>query len=489
MTDRREMIRALARIRDRNADAAILERARELLRREAPDLVEALDDPDPGSAAALLAIFGEDDGLGSLLGAALLDEGGRVEVPLRDAWEDTRVGLRAGLMAESGAVDLADEVLANLGFEAPPVAAAVHAESGAVDVREQVREQVEPQVELGLPWERLLGAALRDEAGAVDVAGAVLGAVAEPDASLALPLAEALRHEAGAVDVTSTVLASLDIETAPVARAVEAEAGTVEITGQHSAELDGDLTLPVAAALHAEAGAIDVSAQVLAELQVQTAPVAAAVHAEAGAADVADAVMALTRPEWVSGLLDHELDAVSHRLAAAQLTPAASREMTTLAGQARELRAAVAREAGAVEPLWDAIAGELEVEAWDDSLVFEALADEAGTVDVAGAVMARVRRSAHAPTPSLPQPANRGWMLAALVSVAAAMFVVVGIGQHIPTPGPAADHALLQFADAREITVDDLSYSADAMVQVIQATGDEGDEGALIIWVDDEAVL
>ena len=45
-----------------------------------------------------------------------------------------------------------------------------------------------------------------------------------------------------------------------------------------------------------------------------------------------------------------------------------------------------------------------------------------------------------------------------------------------------------QFASATEIVVDDLSYDEQAFVQVIQDTDDQGEQ-ALIIWIDDEAVL
>jgi hypothetical protein len=68
--------------------------------------------------------------------------------------------------------------------------------------------------------------------------------------------------------------------------------------------------------------------------------------------------------------------------------------------------------------------------------------------------------------------------------MAAIVLLVVGASQLIggyQSVGPAVP-APMQFASASEIIVDELEWSD--TVQVMQT---EGDEGALIIWVDEEA--
>ncbi len=161
----------------------------------------------------------------------------------------------------------------------------------------------------------------------------------------------------------------------------------------------------------------------------------------------------------------------------------------------RQLRAAIAREAGPAPALWVDVATAIgadpsdEVAGWDGLLLAEAVRAEAGEVDVASDVMRRAHRTAVAPVPVetvVPEPANRGftWGAAALAAVA---LIAVVVAQPWTSTSGAAD-AELQFADAGEIVVDDLSYAEDALVQVIQATDDDGAE-ALIIWVDEEALL
>jgi hypothetical protein len=122
----------------------------------------------------------------------------------------------------------------------------------------------------------------------------------------------------------------------------------------------------------------------------------------------------------------------------------------------------------------------------------DAIEAEAGTVDVVEAVMAQVRRDSVVPgyAPVEQKPSNTRWMHWSALAVAAAMLVSI-----VSLPilrGSSNSEGLvsagLQFASAAEIVVDDLSYDEEVFVQVIQDTDDEGGQ-ALIIWIDDEAVL
>jgi hypothetical protein len=112
--------------------------------------------------------------------------------------------------------------------------------------------------------------------------------------------------------------------------------------------------------------------------------------------------------------------------------------------------------------------------------VAEAVAFEAGTVDVAGRVMAELGLAAR-PTPvavpaPLPLVANnaRAFRWAAVALAAAALFaLIVGRGEVV-----APEH--FELAQAGDVVVEDLTYSEG--VQVVQL---EGTDGAVILWVDD----
>jgi hypothetical protein len=278
----------------------------------------------------------------------------------------------------------------------------------------------------------LLRGAVSDEA--FDVADAVMAAIdVEPEVedpeglAFDVPLAEAIWGEAGWVEVAPVVASVLAIETLPVAEAVRTQAGTVDIVAGVMAEV-GEATLGVAEAIRTEAGAFDVPVDAFPGLSLPALPpVADAVRDEAGGVDVAHAVM---RDLGLGATLD------------------------------ADLRAAVL--------------------------------EAAGPIDLAGAVMAQIAppeevvrslpRVDVADEP-LPTPANRtGWSWGVLAMVAVAL-LFVGLSFNL---GGAShqDARPLQFASAHEIVVEDLNYADD--VQVMQA---EGDEGALILWIDEEAVL
>jgi hypothetical protein len=145
---------------------------------------------------------------------------------------------------------------------------------------------------------------------------------------------------------------------------------------------------------------------------------------------------------------------------------------------------AVAAEAGDVDVV-DAVMATLSLDA--PVPVAEAVRAEAGEIDVVSAVLTEIGAVAppvvvHEPV-AVPAPANdtRGWSWAGLAMAAVALVsVVVGA---LSLPGSETmTSAPMMFAHAGEVVVEDLSYGDD--VQVFQT---EGDQGAVILWVDEEA--
>ena len=262
---------------------------------------------------------------------------------------------------------------------------------------------------------------------------------------------DAVSAEAG-IDVADAVLAAIDADPLPLADAVRAEAGQADVSAEALVALDGT-SWPIGDAVRAEAGAVDVSAAVHAALQGFDLGLAQAARAEAGGVDVADDVMKALQVQDSGGL---------------------------------------------------------------DWMV-AAVRDEAGTVDVADAVMSTLGSrtampDAAADAPKVPQPANRRWfrrlaVVAAAVALIGATGVVggsaviggliwgassttapegAGGGVQIASEG-GSDQLLpspdMVFASAAEIVVEDLSYGDG--VQVFQ---DQGDAGAMILWVDEEVL-
>ena len=148
---------------------------------------------------------------------------------------------------------------------------------------------------------------------------------------------------------------------------------------------------------------------------------------------------------------------------------------------------AVANEADEIE-VTARILSSLKI---DTPPVASAVIGEAGTVDVVEDVMKHVHvHSVVSLDDDVITPANRPmWHLVGFAAVAAMFAAFIGVSFLSGTPLDAAgDSSGFQFASATEIVVDDLSYDEQAFVQVIQDTDDQGEQ-ALIIWIDDEAVL
>jgi hypothetical protein len=189
--------------------------------------------------------------------------------------------------------------------------------------------------------------------------------------------------------------------------------------------------------------------------------------AEAHHFEITDAVMRripLTDFPWGSLLAE----AVAHEAGTADVAHKVlvGLEIQGLAPIATAIRA----EAGTVE-LTARVMSELKLA---ESLpVAEAIRAEAGSVDVVDRVMLLV-----APQETL-VAANYRWVYASLLVAAITLLVVVTGRLVTPVGGPAE---MLQFARASEVVVEDLNYANDVQVMVL-----EGNDGAVIIWFDEEA--
>lgn len=279
-----------------------------------------------------------------------------------------------------------------------------------------------------------------------------LAELEEPDAgwdAVAVALREGLALEAVGVEVADRVMRRLPgqdfVYGSVTAEAVAREAGAVEVSQDVVARMSATVALDVAEAVRVEAGSTDVVEAVCAELQIAVEPLVAAVQREAGSVDVAHAVCA-------------ELELAGVPLAASVRSEAGSVEVAALVAAqlgepaAAPLVAAIAAEAGAVDVV-DAVLGDL------------------------GIAGQRLPPSVVEP-PRVPRPANRAWWGRGALAAAAVALFALGTQLLPGSPEP------VQFASASEVVVEDLDYADN--VQVFQA---EGDEGAVILWVDEEAVL
>jgi len=238
-----------------------------------------------------------------------------------------------------------------------------------------------------------------------------------------------------------------------LAEAVRAEAEDAPVPQVHDGwELIAEV---LREGLRAEAGQVDVADGVLRRLAVvgfAWGPViAAAVRAEAGVADVSAGVVAAL-------------------------------ELSALPPVAEAVRA----EAGDVD-VTGAVFAELGIAAAVP--LAEAVRAEAGSIDLADAVLAELSLQRAGAPPVVVQPAasapraandNHRFRWSTVALAAAAVFsVVVGA---VSLSGRDAPPEPMLFAHAGEVVVEDLSYGND--VQVFQT---EGDHGAVILWVDEEA--
>lgn len=255
------------------------------------------------------------------------------------------------------------------------------------------------------------------------------------------------------------------------------------------------------AAVHHEAGEVELVSPVFAELKLvlPILPLAEAILEEAGTIDLVEALEPMLDQGWISAMVDGELSATERQQAVQRLRahPEAGATMTAFATLGSDLRAAVAEEAGEPPFVWQGVAAALgidgeAVEGWDGALFAAAVRDEAGAVNVVDGVLGRITR----PLPSMisepiaiPEPANDRRWSGLLMVLAAAVVLLIAVPKGSvssfewnrgPTAQPTVDVTTARFASAGEIVVEHLDYGDHSNVYEVM-----GDEGALILWVDE----
>ena len=297
-------------------------------------------------------------------------------------------------------------------------------------------------------------------------------------------LREALSEE---LDVADDVMSAIANEAAPVAAAVREEAGDIEITAQTLEEL-GDLGVPIREAVFAEAGHVDIVAATMQALGDLGLSLNEAVAAEAGTVDLSGSVM--------TGLGFESLDIGASIRAEAGDIDIAVAVLTQVGGADSGLREAVMAEAGEVPDMWAGVLENIEeVEYLQGAR--ETLVPEAPVIMFGGdETVSPTGTAAVAPAPSayqVPAPANNNsrWAygVGALLMAAIALLVVGpnlmpgAIGTETPIQILVADNDLV-FALASDVIVENLESGDDVMVMQMM-----GDDGAMILWVDEGEVL
>jgi hypothetical protein len=293
-------------------------------------------------------------------------------------------------------------------------------------------------------------------------------------------------------DVSRAVIAVLETAGAAVAQesatAPEAERSVVPSA------------VPVGLAVRAEAGRVEVAEEVHERLFDEASlPLAHAVAELAGAAPVADAVMSVlgieerALPEgWLAGLLDHELDAQTHVLAARQVaeTPSLAAGLTAFADAGRMVREGVMHGAGDPPALWHGVAEAIgidnpdEVTGWEPAVLREAVWSEAGQVEVAGSVMALLLAPRHpiaSDEPTEVVPANdMSWSALIGVMAAAALLFLWVPSMFAPEPTEEFVPVVSQFAVTGEAFLEEVTAPGGTKVYVDFTSG-EGQPAAIYL--------
>ncbi len=311
----------------------------------------------------------------------------------------------------------------------------------------------------------LLKEALYDE---LDIADDVMAAISASGP----PVAEAVRDEAGEIEITAQTLEDLGDLGIPVREAVLAEAGRIDIANAVLCELGAE-SMNVAGAVSAEAGQIDISAQVFGEIDGESFAIREAVLAEAGRIDIASAVFA-----ELGGELASLADAVRSEAGDIDISAQVFGE---IGGESFAIREAVLAEAGEAPDVWNGVIDEIGAR--------ETIVPEAPVIAFPDATVSPAASGAY------PAPANNnrrwGYAFGALLMAAIAL-IVVGLTQVVPsdTSDEVPEIAVivpdteLVFASAADVIVENLETGDDVMVMQMM-----GDDGAMILWVDEGEVL
>ena len=266
--------------------------------------------------------------------------------------------------------------------------------------------------------------------------------------------------------------------TAPSEREADA-AALLAILG-----LDDDLSGVLRGAVAHEAGEMESVFASAPWEESERRVLAESVEASSGSVDVAEHVLGRVDREGSDWVYGPTLSAAVKDEAGQ--SPVSVGQILASCGLQEELRVADAIRDGAGSV--DVSADVVEALSFQSAIpVAAAIRSECGQVDVLDSVMRELSplQPSVVELATVPAPANRSWGAWVSAAVAAAVLLAVGpnmMGWNAGTSDVRVDP--LRFAMAAEVIVEDLSYSD--TVQVMQT---EGDEGALIIWLDEEAVL
>ena len=228
-----------------------------------------------------------------------------------------------------------------------------------------------------------------------------------------------------------------------------------------------------------------------------------AVCFEAGELNLADAIMASLAPaesaselasELASeeaelcGFADGQLDEPGRARVSARLQrdPAARAAVSAFAEVSTVLSAALAEERGPSPDVWPSVALQLgwdpeAVPGWSGQILREAVLDEAGSVNVAPAVLETIRpRVAPAAEPELPAW-RRWWQSLAMPALGFATAAALLLSfPSAPTGGGLA--MMVDLSPVNHVQIEDISSdSPDAMVSVMQFD----DDAPTIIFIDE----
>ncbi len=146
-------------------------------------------------------------------------------------------------------------------------------------------------------------------------------------------------------------------------------------------------------------------------------------------------------------------------------------------------------DGGEAPDLWADISAQLDGTTDAGDLLREALAADAGEIDIVAAVLAELGLEV-APAPTTSQPAaevvplfgGRAALMGTILAIAAAALLYVVPGAPVEAPiEPSADSFAYNIQDNNEVEIEELESSPDAMVQIFQT-----EEGApTIIFIDE----
>ncbi len=296
-----------------------------------------------------------------------------------------------------------------------------------------------------------------------ELADSVLSALLIDDGDDLSGLIAAALAAGPAPDIAGPVLDALDIEDLDM---------IADLGGLVAEALDGGPAPELADdVLHALEISDDLSALISSAL------------ADVDAPELADDVLAAIGVESLGGLVAEALDGGP--------APELADDVLDALGMSDDLSGDIRAvlDGGEAPDLWADISAQLDGTTDAGDLLREALAADAGEIDIADAVLAELGLEV-APAPTTSQPAaevvplfgGRAALMGTILAIAAAALLYVVPGAPVEAPiEPSADSFAYNIQDNNEVEIEELESSPDAMVQIFQT-----EEGApTIIFIDE----